>query len=204
MTRILLIEDNEANQDLISRYLALFGCEVTVAGDGLTGLERARRDRAQFNLVLMDVNLPHMDGWEVTRRLKADAETRSLPVIALTAHAMQGDRETALSAGCTRTSGQPPCGPCSRPTAAKKLTRLTVTGVCSPTDASAKRRNPEPPVLRPLTPPRSPLPSRRFSWYSNQSQHNPGRRVEPRTLRAPESQPEGPPEVAPSPWSTAT
>ena len=99
MTRILLIEDNEANQDLVSRYLALFGCKVTVAPDGLAGLERARRDCAQFDLVLMDINLPYLDGWEVTRRLKADVETRSLPVIALTAHAMQGDRESALSAG---------------------------------------------------------------------------------------------------------
>jgi CheY-like chemotaxis protein len=99
MTRILLIEDNEANQDLVSRYLALFGCEVTVATDGLSGLERARRDCAQFDMVLMDIDLPDMDGWEVMRQLKVDAETRSLPVIALTAHAMRGDRETALSAG---------------------------------------------------------------------------------------------------------
>jgi CheY-like chemotaxis protein len=100
MPKVLLIEDNETNQDLIARYLGLFGCEVTVAADGPSGLQRARRERSQFDLVLMDVNLPGMDGWEATRRLKADPETQSLPVIALTAHAMKSDREKANAAGC--------------------------------------------------------------------------------------------------------
>jgi two-component system, cell cycle response regulator DivK len=100
MPRVLLIEDNEANQDLISRYLGLLGCDVIVASDGPSGLETARCEGSQFDLVLMDVNLPGMDGWEVTRRLKSDPQTRRLPVIALTAHAMAGDREQAQEAGC--------------------------------------------------------------------------------------------------------
>lgn len=100
MRRILLIEDNDSNQDLISRYLQLYECDVTVVSDGLTGLETAAQERANLDLILMDMNLPEMDGWEVTRRLKANEITRTLPVIALTAHAMIGDREKALAAGC--------------------------------------------------------------------------------------------------------
>jgi CheY-like chemotaxis protein len=107
MPRVLLIEDNDANQDLVSRYLALFGCTVTVRRDGLSGLETARRDCSHFDVILMDVNLPEIDGWEVTRRLKADPATRSLPVIALTAHAMKGDREKALAAGCDEYATKP-------------------------------------------------------------------------------------------------
>jgi CheY-like chemotaxis protein len=100
MPRILLIEDNDTNQDLICRYLELFDYEILVEGDGLQGLETARREGANLALILMDMDLPTMDGWEVARRLKADEATRSLPVIALTAHAMKGDREKALAAGC--------------------------------------------------------------------------------------------------------
>jgi len=100
MTRILLIEDNDSNQDLISRYLSLFDCEVAIAPDGQAGLDRALRDFAEIDVILMDMNLPELDGWEVTRRLKRHESTRSLPVIALTAHAMKGDREKALAAGC--------------------------------------------------------------------------------------------------------
>jgi two-component system, cell cycle response regulator DivK len=100
MTRILLIEDLDANQDLISRYLRLFDYEVAVASDGQAGLTKARLERSEIDLVLLDMNLPRMDGWEVARQLKGDESTRTLPVIAVTAHAMVGDREKALSAGC--------------------------------------------------------------------------------------------------------
>ena len=80
--------------------MTLFDYEVIIAVDGREGLERAQADRDNIDLILMDMNLPEIDGWEVTRRLKADETTRSLPVIALTAHAMMGDREKALAAGC--------------------------------------------------------------------------------------------------------
>jgi CheY-like chemotaxis protein len=100
MTRILLIEDVDANQDLISRYLSLFDYDVVTASDGPSGLKTARLERSHLDLVLLDMNLPEMDGWEVVRQLKADESTRELPVIAVTAHAMIGDREKGLSAGC--------------------------------------------------------------------------------------------------------
>jgi CheY-like chemotaxis protein len=100
MPRILLIEDLDANQDLISRYLRLFDYEVVAASDGQAGLTKARLERSEIDLVLLDMNLPQMDGWEVARQLKADELTRSLPVIAVTAHAMVGDREKGLLAGC--------------------------------------------------------------------------------------------------------
>ena len=100
MRRILLIEDNDANQDLISRYLELFDCEVTVALDGRAGLLKAQQEHSNLDLILMDMNLPELDGWEVARQLKASATTRELPIIAVTAHAMVGDREKALAAGC--------------------------------------------------------------------------------------------------------
>jgi CheY-like chemotaxis protein len=100
MRRILLIEDLDANQDLISRYLHLFDYEVVAASDGQAGLAKARLERSEIDLVLLDMNLPQMDGWEVARQLKADESTRSLPVIAVTAHAMVGDREKGLLAGC--------------------------------------------------------------------------------------------------------
>ena len=100
MPRILLIEDFDANQDLISRYLRLFDYEVVAASDGQAGLTKARLERSEIDLVLLDMNLPEMDGWEVARQLKADESTRSLPVIAVTAHAMVGDREKGLLAGC--------------------------------------------------------------------------------------------------------
>jgi len=98
MPKILLVEDNEMNRDMLSRRLARKGFDVVQALDGLEGVERARTDAP--DLILMDLSLPGVDGWEATRRLKADAELRSIPVIALTAHAMDGDREKALEAGC--------------------------------------------------------------------------------------------------------
>ena len=96
--KILLVEDNEMNRDMLSRRLALRGHEVVIAEDGGMALEMALRELPE--LTLMDMGLPVMDGWEATRRLKADARTASMPVIALTAHAMADDRMRALEAGC--------------------------------------------------------------------------------------------------------
>ena len=98
MAKILLIEDNELNRDMLSRRLARKGYEVLLAEDGAKGVAAAAAERP--DLVLMDMSLPVLDGWEATRRLKADPETRPIPVIALTAHAMSSDREKALEAGC--------------------------------------------------------------------------------------------------------
>ena len=98
MARILLVEDNEMNRDMLSRRLERRGYEVIVAVDGEEGVERAKADAP--DLVVMDLSLPGIDGWEATRQLKAADETRSIPVLALTAHAMAGDRERALEAGC--------------------------------------------------------------------------------------------------------
>jgi CheY-like chemotaxis protein len=98
MARILLVEDNEMNRDMLSRRLERRGYEVIVAVDGEEGVVRAKADAP--DLVLMDLSLPGIDGWEATRQLKAADETRSIPVLALTAHAMAGDREKALAAGC--------------------------------------------------------------------------------------------------------
>jgi two-component system, cell cycle response regulator DivK len=98
MARVLLVEDNEANRDMLGRRLQRRGYEVAVAADGGAALEQARALRP--DLVLLDLSLPVLDGWTVARMLKADAATASIPVIALTAHAMAGDRERALAAGC--------------------------------------------------------------------------------------------------------
>jgi CheY-like chemotaxis protein len=98
MAKILLVEDNEMNRDMLSRRLARKGYEVSIAVDGKQGVEMARADAP--DLILMDMSLPVLDGWEATRQLKGADSTRSIPVIALTAHAMSGDRERALEAGC--------------------------------------------------------------------------------------------------------
>jgi CheY-like chemotaxis protein len=98
MPRILLVEDNEMNRDMLSRRLQRKGYQVVLALDGQSGVEMTQTHAP--DLVLMDMSLPVLDGWEATRRLKADAATRHIPVIALTAHAMSGDREKALKAGC--------------------------------------------------------------------------------------------------------
>jgi CheY-like chemotaxis protein len=98
MPKILLVEDNEMNRDMLSRRLQRRGYEMLIAVDGESGLALTRSDAPA--LVLMDMSLPGIDGWEVTRQLKADPATRAIPVIALTAHAMAGDREQALAAGC--------------------------------------------------------------------------------------------------------
>ena len=96
--RILYVEDNEDNVYMLARRLRRRGYEVVVASDGEKGVEMARADVP--SLILMDLSLPVLDGWAATRELKAAPETRHVPVIALSAHAMEGDRESALAAGC--------------------------------------------------------------------------------------------------------
>jgi len=98
MARILLVEDNEMNRDMLSRRLQRKGYEVTMAVDGRQGVDMARS--GGYDLILMDMSLPEIDGWEATRRIRAQDPTRAIPVIALTAHAMAGDREKAIEAGC--------------------------------------------------------------------------------------------------------
>jgi len=96
--KILLVEDNEMNRDMLSRRLVRGGYDVTIAEDGARGVEMATSDSP--DLILMDMSLPVIDGWEATRRIKATPELRKIPVIALTAHAMATDRDKALEAGC--------------------------------------------------------------------------------------------------------
>src|SRR5438067_13800950 len=98
MTKILIVEDNEMNRDMLSRRLKRRGYEVLVAVDGEMGIALARTQTP--DLILMDMSLPLIDGWEATRRLKADETLKHIPVIALTAHAMASDREKAIEAGC--------------------------------------------------------------------------------------------------------
>ena len=98
MKKILLVEDNEMNRDMLSRRLIRNGYEVVIAVDGQQGVDMALSERP--DLILMDMSLPVIDGWEATRRIKANDATRAIPVIALTAHAMAGDREKAMEAGC--------------------------------------------------------------------------------------------------------
>ena len=98
MTRILLVEDNPENRDMLSRRLIRRGFEVAFAEDGAEAVRMAKE--ANPALILMDLSLPIMDGWEATRRIKADEATRGIPVIALTAHAMVSDRERAMQSGC--------------------------------------------------------------------------------------------------------
>jgi two-component system, cell cycle response regulator DivK len=98
MTKVLLVEDNEMNRDMLSRRLIRRGFQVVFAMDGQQGIDLARSERP--DVILMDMSLPIIDGWEASRRLKADDATRSVPLIGLTAHAMSGDREKAIEAGC--------------------------------------------------------------------------------------------------------
>ena len=98
MPRILLVEDNEMNRDMLSRRLQRKGYEVTMAVDGRQGVDMARS--GNYDLILMDMSLPEIDGWEATRQLRSAPETKVVPIIGLTAHAMAGDREKALEAGC--------------------------------------------------------------------------------------------------------
>lgn len=98
MSKILLIEDNEMNRDMLYRRLARRGYDVVMAVDGAQGVAVAEAERP--DLILMDMSLPVIDGWEATRRVKASEVTRRIPIIALTAHAMEGDRDKAIAAGC--------------------------------------------------------------------------------------------------------
>jgi two-component system cell cycle response regulator DivK len=105
MTKILLVEDNEMNRDMLSRRLERKGYEVVLAVDGQAGVEMTLSEAP--DLVLMDMSLPVLDGWEATRRLKASPDTRHIPVIALTAHAMSSDRAKAMEAGCDEYDTKP-------------------------------------------------------------------------------------------------
>jgi two-component system cell cycle response regulator DivK len=105
MPKILLVEDNEVNRDMLSRRLQKRGFEIEMAVDGGEGVEKARSGSP--DLILMDMSLQVKNGWDATRELKGDAATRSIPVIALTAHAMSGDREKALEAGCDEFQTKP-------------------------------------------------------------------------------------------------
>jgi CheY-like chemotaxis protein len=98
MTKVLIVEDNEMNLDMLSRRLTRKGYEIISAMDGVTGLQMASYENP--DLILMDMSLPGMDGWEATSHLKANPDTNKIPVIALTAHAMVGDRDKAINAGC--------------------------------------------------------------------------------------------------------
>jgi two-component system, cell cycle response regulator DivK len=98
MSKILVVEDNEMNRDMLARRLQRRGYEVVIAVDGQEGVALAQSEAP--DLILMDMSLPVLDGWEATRQLKAASETKSIPIVALTAHAMSDDREKALEAGC--------------------------------------------------------------------------------------------------------
>jgi len=98
MAKILIVEDNEMNRDMLSRRLVKRGYDVAIAVDGEHGVAMARSESPA--LILMDMSLPGLDGWEASRRLKADPQTKDIAIIAITAHAMAGDREKALAAGC--------------------------------------------------------------------------------------------------------
>jgi two-component system, cell cycle response regulator DivK len=105
MAKILLVEDNEMNRDMLSRRLSRRGYQVLIAVNGEQGIATAQAELP--DLILMDMSLPVLDGWEATRRLKAAAETRAIPIIALTAHAMSGDREKCFAAGCDEYDTKP-------------------------------------------------------------------------------------------------
>ncbi len=103
--KILLVEDNEMNRDMLSRRLIRRGFEVLLATSGEQGLEMAQN--SSVDVILMDIGLPGIDGWEVTRRLKSNAQTATIPVIALTAHALNRDREQAMASGCDEYETKP-------------------------------------------------------------------------------------------------
>jgi CheY-like chemotaxis protein len=105
MVKILYVEDNEDNVYMLSRRLPRHGFDVILAADGEQGIAKAKAERP--DLILMDLGLPVVDGWEAARRLKSDARTRAIPVIALSAHVMAGDREKALAAGCDEFDTKP-------------------------------------------------------------------------------------------------
>jgi len=103
--KILLIEDNELNLDMLTRRLERKGFSVISAVDGISGIEKAKQEKPE--LIIMDLSLPILDGWDAAKKLKADHATKSIPIIALTAHAMKGDRQKALNAGCDEYDTKP-------------------------------------------------------------------------------------------------
>ena len=105
MKKILLVEDNEMNRDMLSRRLIRRGFEVAIAVDGRQGVEMATTEMP--DVILMDMSLPEIDGWEATRMIKGNPQTSAIPVMGLTAHAMAGDREKCLSAGCDEYGSKP-------------------------------------------------------------------------------------------------
>ena len=105
MKKILLVEDNEMNRDMLSRRLIRRGFEVAIAGDGRQGVEMATTEMP--DVILMDMSLPEIDGWEATRMIKGNPQTSAIPVMGLTAHAMAGDREKCLAAGCDEYGSKP-------------------------------------------------------------------------------------------------
>jgi two-component system cell cycle response regulator DivK len=130
MTKILLVEDNEMNRDMLSRRLERKGFQVVLAVDGQEGVELAASQAP--DLVLMDMSLPVLDGWEATRRLKAAPATAHIPVIALTAHAMSSDREKALDAGCDEYETKP----IELPRLLEKIEALLARGAGEPAPAA--------------------------------------------------------------------
>jgi CheY-like chemotaxis protein len=132
MSRILLVEDNEMNRDMLSRRLARRGYEVLTADDGARGIDAAASEKP--DLILMDMSLPVIDGWEATRRLKASEETQAIPVIALTAHAMAADLEKALQAGCDDYDTKP----VELPRLLDKIERLLHTAGRAPAEGSPR------------------------------------------------------------------
>jgi two-component system, cell cycle response regulator DivK len=122
LARILLVEDNEMNRDMLARRLVRQGHEVLIAVDGAEGLTMAVQQKPE--IVLMDMSLPVLDGWEATRRLKADTATADIPVIALTAHAKESDRQQALAAGCDDYDTKP----IELPRLLEKISRLLERG----------------------------------------------------------------------------
>lgn len=123
MRKILLVEDNEMNRDMLSRRLIRKGFEVDIAVDGQQGVHMA--ESTSPDIILMDMSLPIMDGWEATRAIKANDKTHSIPVIALTAHAMAGDRAKALEAGCDDYDTKP----IELPRLLEKIQKVLVEGV---------------------------------------------------------------------------
>src|SRR5687768_9707956 len=130
MTKILLVEDNEMNRDMLSRRLERKGYQVVLAVDGQEGVEKAASEAP--DVVLMDMSLPVLDGWEATRRLKAAPATAHLPVIALTAHAMSSDRSKALEAGCDEYETKP----IDLPRLLAKIEALLAAGTGEPVPAA--------------------------------------------------------------------
>lgn len=105
MAKILLIEDNEMNRDMLVERLELHGYQTLTAADGLQGVAMAQWEKP--DLILMDISLPVLDGWQATQQIKASPETSAIPIIALTAHVMAGDREKSLAAGCDEYEAKP-------------------------------------------------------------------------------------------------